>query len=64
MPYTPKQRRLFHYREDHPGDGMSREEARRLAGEADRLAREGKEKKPKPKAKAVLRLLGRLLKAA
>jgi Family of unknown function (DUF6582) len=57
MPYTARQRRLFHYREEHPGGGMSHEEAHRLADEADKLTREGKEKP----AKKALAYLGSLL---
>lgn len=50
-PFTPAQRRLFHAAEDDKDvadeHGMSRREASRLAGEADDLAREGKERKEK-----------------
>ena len=47
MPFTPKQRRLFHAKEEHPDKDMSAAEAHKLAQEADDLARQGKEKKPK-----------------
>lgn len=49
MPYTPKQQRFFHEAAEHPDvareHGISRDEAGKLADEADRLAREGKTKK-------------------
>jgi hypothetical protein len=48
MPYTPAQRRLFHEVEENSDaarrHGISREEGGKLADEADKLAREGKEK--------------------
>ena len=51
MPYTDEQRRLFHEAAENPDaarrHGMSQAEARRLANEADRLAREGREKTAK-----------------
>jgi len=54
VPYTEKQRRLFHALEESPDarkrHGVSEEEARRLADEADDLARRGKERKPVKKA--------------
>jgi hypothetical protein len=46
MPYTAAQRRYFHFRAEHPGDGMSKKEARKLAREADKYAKEGREKPP------------------
>lgn len=49
MPYTPAQRRLFHEMEENPDaarrHGTSQREAGQLADEADRLKRQGKEKK-------------------
>jgi len=49
MPYTPAQRRLFHEVAENPDaarrHGMSRGEGRKLAHEADEMAREGKEKR-------------------
>ncbi len=47
MPFTEKQRRLFHAEaeKEHP-DGMSHRTAEKLADEADRLKKEGKEKRP------------------
>lgn len=57
MPYTPKQRRLFNAAEHDPAiareHGMSGREADELAGEANDLAREGREKKPVEKADAI-----------
>jgi hypothetical protein len=51
MPYTPSQRRLFHAMAEDDDvareHGTSRKKARKLAEEADDLAREGKEKKEK-----------------
>jgi hypothetical protein len=51
MPYTPAQRRLFHEIAENPDaarrHGVSRKEGQRLANEADKLAREGKEKREK-----------------
>lgn len=51
MPYTPAQRRLFHEVAENPEaaerHGISEKEGTKLAGEADRLAREGKEKTAK-----------------
>ena len=48
MPYTDAQRRLFHEMEENPDaarrHGVSRDEAGKLADEADRLAREGRTK--------------------
>lgn len=50
VPYTAQQRKLFHAAEDDPEvarqRGISRQEAGQLADEADKLAREGKERKP------------------
>ena len=50
-PWTPSQRRLFHSAEENPEvaeeHGISHREAGKLADEADKLAREGKEKKEK-----------------
>lgn len=49
MPYTEEQRKLFHEAAENPDvarqHGLSRREAQKLADEADRLAREGREKK-------------------
>lgn len=49
MPYTPAQRRLFHEIAENPDaarrHGTSQSEGRKLAEEADKLAREGREKK-------------------
>ena len=49
MPFTPKQRRLFHEVEENPDaaerHGMSQTEGGKLAREADKLKKEGKEKK-------------------
>jgi hypothetical protein len=51
MPYTEQQRKLFHAATESADvrrrRGLSRETASELADEADRLAREGKEKPPK-----------------
>ena len=48
MPWTPAQRRLFHETAENPDaarrHGMTRREGGKLAEEADRLAREGREK--------------------
>jgi hypothetical protein len=56
MPYTPAQRRLWHELDENPAarreHGVSGDEAHRLANEADDLAREGREKKPKQSAKS------------
>jgi len=53
-PYTPAQRRLFnaaaHDPEIRRRKGISRDDASDLADEANRLAREGKEKKKKAKS--------------
>lgn len=54
MPYTKKQRAYFHYLDENPEaareHGTKPAEAHRLASEADRLAREGRERKPVRKA--------------
>lgn len=54
MPYTEKQRRLFHELDKNPEArkrrGVSKEEAGKLADEADSYAREGKEKPAKKAA--------------
>jgi len=54
VPYTEKQRRLFHELEENPDarkrHGVSREEAGKLADEADDYARRGKEKPAKKSA--------------
>jgi hemerythrin-like domain-containing protein len=51
VPYTPSQRRLFHAMAEDADvareHGTSRKKARKLAEEADELAREDKEKKEK-----------------
>jgi hypothetical protein len=51
MPYTEQQRKLFHAAEENPEvareHGMSRREAGKLADEADRLKRQGREKAAK-----------------
>jgi hypothetical protein len=51
VPFTAAQRRLFHEADENPSaaerHGMSGGEAHRLADEADKLAREGKEKHTK-----------------
>lgn len=51
MPYTSRQRRLFHEIEENPDvaerHGVSQREGHKLADEADKLAREGREKKEK-----------------
>jgi hypothetical protein len=50
VPYTEKQRRLFHELEENPDarkrHGVNEDEARELAGEADDFARRGKERRP------------------
>ncbi len=55
MPYTPAQRRLFHEIAENPDaarrHGVSRKEGQRLASEADKLAREGREKPEKTEKK-------------
>lgn len=60
MPYTEKQRRLFHALEESPDarrrHGVSREEAGKLADEADKYAKEGKERKPVKKAETFIDL--------
>lgn len=57
IPYTKEQRRLFHAAEENPDvareHGMSRREAGKLADEADRLKKEGREH---PAAKSVIDL--------
>ena len=54
MPWTPKQRALFHEVEENSDaarrHGMTRAEGSRLAREADKLAREGTEKRPAAKS--------------
>lgn len=49
MPYTPKQRRLFNAMAHDPDiareHGTSNSEARKLADEANKLKRQGKEKR-------------------
>lgn len=49
MPWSTKQRKLFHEAAEHPAVAreheMSSGEARKLADEADKLKKEGKEKK-------------------
>jgi hypothetical protein len=49
MPFTEAQRKLFHVAQEDKDvareHGMAPGEARRLADEADRLKREGREKK-------------------
>lgn len=49
MPYTKEQRKLFHSAASSPEvareHGMTQGEARTLAGEADKLKTEGREKK-------------------
>ena len=51
MPYTEDQRRLFHVltqdEDARKRRGVSRKEAQKLADEADKYAREGKEKPSK-----------------
>lgn len=51
MPYTDDQRRLFHELVENEDarkrHGVSRKEAQKLADEADKYAREGKEKPSK-----------------
>lgn len=53
-PWTPAQRRLFNAAEHDSGirrrHNMTRDKAEELADEANRLAREGKEKKEKAKS--------------
>jgi len=48
VPWTPKQRALFHEIEENPNaaerHGMSQAEGGKLAREADRLKKEGREK--------------------
>lgn len=70
MPYTAEQRRLFHAMAEDPEvarrHGSSQAESRRLAAEADKLAREGHEKESKASgghgsAKAFLALISRAL---
>ena len=54
MPYTEKQRALFHAVASDPEvadrNGISRRTGARLAGEADELTKEGRERKPVKKA--------------
>ena len=54
MPFTPAARRLFHAADENEEvareHGMTQREAGKLSDEADRLAREGKEKKEKSKS--------------
>ena len=54
MPFTEKQRKLFHAAEEDPAvareRGMSGHEAKKLAGEADKLKSEDREKPPVKKA--------------
>lgn len=54
MPYTPAQRRLFHAMSEDPDvareHGTSQQGARKLAEEADKLKREGREKRAKAAA--------------
>lgn len=54
MPFTEKQRRLAHAAEENEDvareHGMSHATARRMADEADKLKREGRERKPVGKA--------------
>lgn len=49
MPFSDKQRKLFHAADEDPEvareHGMSHRTAGKLADEADKLAKEGKEKK-------------------
>ena len=56
MPFTEKQRKLFHEIEENPDaarrHGMTRREGGRLADEADKYAREGKEKPAKKAAES------------
>jgi hypothetical protein len=51
MPWTPDQRRLFHEAEENANvareHGIGQREAGKLADEADKLKREGKEKPAK-----------------
>lgn len=52
MPWTAAQRRLFHASEDPEvarEHGLAPGEARKLADEADKLAREGHERRAKTK---------------
>ena len=62
MPYTSRQRRLFHTISEDPEvareHGVSTSTGRRLANEADDLARQGRERKPvkKPALKSFLDL--------
>lgn len=54
MSYTPAQRRLFHESEENEEvareHGLKHKEAQKLADEADKFAREGKEKDEKSKS--------------
>lgn len=49
MPWSDAQRKLFHAAEENPEvareHGIGRDEARKLADEADKLKKEGKETK-------------------
>ncbi len=60
MPYTEKQRRLFHALEESPDarrrHDVNEDEARKLANEADDYARRGQEKKPVKKATSFIDL--------
>ena len=64
MPYTAAQRKLFHYREKHPGGGLKESEARRLADEADELAGGGRERPAKKSNKDLADSLVRVLAKA
>ena len=54
MPFTEKQRRLFHELKESPDarkrHGVNEDEASKLADEADRNARSGHERRPVKKA--------------